>query len=147
MGHTERRVVAAGALAWIGSVGDPIDNAVAESTIGFPKRNSFDGAAPGTIDDVDLATLEYVDWLTTDASTANSASSHRPRPKRCTTVTSWSRRDPQLHNEASIKTKPTHRHVAPTLDGDVCPPEPVLDKVVQTLRVWRDSCDDDARWG
>lgn len=53
-----------GAAPSIGSVGDPIDNAVAESTIGLYKTELIRRRGPWrTIDDVELATLEYVDWF------------------------------------------------------------------------------------
>lgn len=53
-----------GAVPSIGSVGDPIDNAIAESTIGLYKTELIRRRAPWrTVDDVELATLEYVDWF------------------------------------------------------------------------------------
>ena len=53
-----------GAAPSIGSIGDPIDNAVAESTIGLYKNELIRRRGPWrTIDDVEYATLEYVDWF------------------------------------------------------------------------------------
>ena len=53
-----------GAAPSIGSVGDPIDNAIAESTIGLFKNELIRRRGPWrTIDDVEYATLEYVDWF------------------------------------------------------------------------------------
>jgi transposase InsO family protein len=48
----------------VGSVGDPIDNAVAESTIGLYKTELIRRqGAWRSIDEVELATLEYIDWF------------------------------------------------------------------------------------
>ncbi len=53
-----------GAVPSVGSVGDPIDNAVCESTIGLFKTELIRKKGPWkTIDDVELAALEYVDWF------------------------------------------------------------------------------------
>src|SRR4051794_41899876 len=57
-----------GIAASIGSVGDAYDNALAESTIGLFKtevigRDSpFRGHPPKTVDDIEDATMEWVDW-------------------------------------------------------------------------------------
>jgi len=57
-----------GIAASIGSVGDAYDNALAESTIGLFKtevigRNSPFRAHPArTIDDIEYATMDWVDW-------------------------------------------------------------------------------------
>ena len=61
--YTER-LDAAGALRSVGSKGDSYDKAAAESLIGLykteliPRRDPWRG-----LDDVELATLEYVDWI------------------------------------------------------------------------------------
>ena len=61
--YTER-LDEVGAAPSIGSVGDPIDNAVAESSIGLFKTELIATRGPWrTIDDVELATLEYIDWF------------------------------------------------------------------------------------
>ena len=59
------RLAEAGAVASVGSRGDSYDNALAESTIGLykaelvqPRERSWRG-----IDDLELATLEYIDWF------------------------------------------------------------------------------------
>jgi putative transposase len=53
-----------GAAPSIGSVGDPIDNAVAESTIGLYKTELINPKRPWrTPDDVEFATFEYTDWF------------------------------------------------------------------------------------
>ena len=61
--YTER-LAEIGATPSIGSVGDPIDNAVAESTIGLYKTELIHPQRPWrTTDDVEFATFEYVDWF------------------------------------------------------------------------------------
>ena len=61
--YTER-LADIGAMPSVGSIGDPIDNAIAESTIGLYKTELIRRQSPWkTIDDVELATLEYVDWF------------------------------------------------------------------------------------
>lgn len=58
-----QRLIDAGADPSIGSVGDGYDNALAESTIGLYKTELINRHGPWkTIDQVELATLEWVDW-------------------------------------------------------------------------------------
>jgi putative transposase len=48
----------------VGSRGDSYDNALAESTIGLYKTELIRKRGPWrTIDDVELATLEWIDWF------------------------------------------------------------------------------------
>jgi putative transposase len=55
-------------LASIGSVGDACDNALAESTIGLfkteaiSKGNAFHAEPFKNIDDIEYATMSWVDW-------------------------------------------------------------------------------------
>lgn len=50
-------------LAWIGSVGDSYDNALAESVIGLYKTELVRRQGPWRgLDDPEIATLEWVDW-------------------------------------------------------------------------------------
>lgn len=57
------RLIEAGADPSIGSVGDAYDNALAESTIGLYKTELINRRGPWkTLDEVELATLEWVDW-------------------------------------------------------------------------------------
>ena len=61
--YTER-LAEIGAAPSIGSVGDPIDNAVAESTIGLFKTELINPQHPWrTVDEVEFATFEYIDWF------------------------------------------------------------------------------------
>jgi putative transposase len=58
-----QRLIDAGADPSIGSVGDGYDNALAETTIGLYKTELINRQGPWkTIDQVELATLEWVDW-------------------------------------------------------------------------------------
>jgi putative transposase len=58
---TER--LAAGAAASVGTVGDALDNALAETQIGLFKTELIRRRGPWkNVDDVELATLEWVDW-------------------------------------------------------------------------------------
>lgn len=60
--YTER-LAAAGAAPSVGSVGDAYDNAAAESTIGLFKTELIEPRGPWrTVEQVEIATLEYVDW-------------------------------------------------------------------------------------
>jgi putative transposase len=53
----------AGADPSIGSLGEGYDNALAETTIGLYKTELINRRGPWkTIDQVELATLEWVDW-------------------------------------------------------------------------------------
>ena len=64
-------LVLEGIAASIGSVGDAYDNALAESTIGLYKTEAVGRNSPfltgplRTIDDVEYATMEWVDWYNT----------------------------------------------------------------------------------
>jgi putative transposase len=57
------RLVEAGVDASVGSIGDAFDNALAETTIGLFKTEKIHREGPWrTMADVELATLEWVDW-------------------------------------------------------------------------------------
>jgi putative transposase len=57
------RLLDAGVDASVGSVGDAYDNALAETTIGLFKTELIHRRGPWrTRDQIELATLEYVDW-------------------------------------------------------------------------------------
>ena len=59
-------LLAAGIDASIGSVGDALDNALMESTIGLYKTELIKRRGPWkTLADVELATAEWVDWYNT----------------------------------------------------------------------------------
>jgi putative transposase len=57
------RLVDAGAKCSVGTTGDSYDNALAESVIGLYKAELIRKRGPWkTIDDIEIATLEWVDW-------------------------------------------------------------------------------------
>jgi putative transposase len=57
------RLIDAGVDPSVGSVGDAFDNALAETTIGLFKAEKINRRGPWkTLADVELATLEWVDW-------------------------------------------------------------------------------------
>jgi putative transposase len=57
------RLALAGAAPSVGTVGDALDNALAESEIGLYKTELIRRRGPWKgLDDVELATLEWVDW-------------------------------------------------------------------------------------
>src|SRR5512138_955723 len=61
--YTER-LAEAGAVASVGSKGDSYDNALAETINGLYKTELIRQRGPWrTVDDVELATLEWVDWF------------------------------------------------------------------------------------
>jgi hypothetical protein len=61
--YTER-LAEIGAAPSVGTVGDSYDNSLAESTIGLFKTELIRRHGPWrTVDEVDLATLAYVDWF------------------------------------------------------------------------------------
>jgi putative transposase len=58
------RLLDAGALASIGTVGDSFDNAMAESVIGLYKNECVKIDGPFmTVDELELATLSWVHWF------------------------------------------------------------------------------------
>jgi putative transposase len=63
--YTER-LAAEGAVASVGSRGDSYDNAMAETVIGLYKSELITTHGPWrTVEDVELATLAWVDWWNT----------------------------------------------------------------------------------
>jgi putative transposase len=58
------RLADIGAIGSVGSVGEPCDNATAESQIGLFKTELIPRRGPWRgLDQVELATLEWVDWF------------------------------------------------------------------------------------
>ena len=60
--YTER-LEDAGIEPSVGSVGDSYDNALAESTIGLYKSELIDRQSWRSTEEVEIATLEYIDWF------------------------------------------------------------------------------------
>jgi putative transposase len=72
-----RRLIDEGVDPSVGSVGDGYDNALAETTIGLFKTEKIDREGPWkTLAEVELATLEWVDWYNTER--LHSACDRRP---------------------------------------------------------------------
>ncbi len=62
--HYSERLAEAGAIASVGTIGDSYDNALAETIIGLYKTEVINRRGPWrTFDDVEYATLEWVDWF------------------------------------------------------------------------------------
>src|SRR5690606_22519397 len=78
-----------GATPTTGSVGDSYDNALAEAVNGLYKTELIRRKGPWrTVEQVELATLEYVWCGTTLVSTASSITARRSRSRRRTTLAS-----------------------------------------------------------
>jgi putative transposase len=97
------RLAALGMRASIGTVGDAYDNALAESTIGLFKTELIRRRGPWrTLDDVEIATLEWVDWFNNtrlhselgDIPPAEHEASHY---RQITASTTLETREPSLH--------------------------------------------------
>jgi putative transposase len=77
----------AGAVTSVGSRGDSFDNALAETIIGLYKTELIRRRGPWKgIDEVEYATLEWVDWFITDACWNPSAISHQQNSRTPTAV-------------------------------------------------------------
>jgi putative transposase len=81
-----QRLADAGAVASIGSVGDSYDNAQAESLIGLYKLECVrrDGPWRG-VDDLELATLNWIHWFNHQRLHSKSAISRQPSTRLSTT--------------------------------------------------------------
>lgn len=83
------RLDAAGAVRSVGSKGDSYDNAAAESLIGLYKTELIRRRGPWRgLDDVELATLEYVDWFNHRRLHGACGDIHRSSSRTSTTVRS-----------------------------------------------------------
>ncbi|MDF9876878.1 putative transposase [Cellulosimicrobium cellulans] len=97
------RLAALGMRASIGTVADAYDNALAESTIGLYKTELIRRRGPWrTLDDVEIATLEWVDWfnnrrLHTELGDIPPAEHEATYYRQITTSTTLETREPSLH--------------------------------------------------
>ncbi len=58
-----QRLADAGSVAWVGSVGDSYDNAMAEAFNSLFKAELVRNKGPWRgLDDLEIATVEYIDW-------------------------------------------------------------------------------------
>ncbi len=89
--YTER-LAEADAVASVGSRGDSYDNAFAETIIGLFKTELVRRRGPWKgIDEVEYATLEWVDWFNCGGFSNRSATSRRRSSRPPTTERRWSR--------------------------------------------------------
>jgi transposase InsO family protein len=80
--RSTERLAEAGAVTSVGSRGGSYDNALAETIIGLYKTELIRRCRPWKgIDQVEYATLEWVDWFTTGGSWSPSATSRRQSSK------------------------------------------------------------------
>ncbi|MFY1691088.1 integrase core domain-containing protein [Plantactinospora sp. WMMB782] len=102
----------AGIDASIGSVGDALDNALMESSIGLYKTELIEPRGPWrSLAQVELATAEWSTGTTTSACTPPSGTSHRPNTNRRSTLNPSPAR--WLEPTAEVSTEPGTVH--PTL--------------------------------
>jgi transposase InsO family protein len=81
------RLAAAGAQPSVGTVGDAYENALAGSVIGLYKTGLIKPKGPWrTADQVELATLDYVDWFNHRRLFGPAGTFHPPNSKPPTTV-------------------------------------------------------------
>src|SRR5213079_2850930 len=87
------RLAAAGIEPSVGSTGDSYDNALAESVIGLYKTEVIRRQGPWRgVDDVEFATLAWVDWFNTRRLLAPISTCRRPSSRTPTTASSTVRR-------------------------------------------------------
>ncbi|MBU8820794.1 integrase core domain-containing protein [Mycolicibacterium goodii] len=78
----------AGVRRSMGATGNSYDNSLAETINGLHKTELIKAQGPWrTVDQVEVATLEWVDWFTTADSVSTAGTCHPPSARRCTTVT------------------------------------------------------------
>ena len=102
-------LVLKGIAASIGSIGDAYDNALAETTIGLYKTEAVGRNSPfltgplKTIDDVEYATMEWVDWYNARRLTACWITSRRTSTRAPITLNPRRPSRRRLNNEAGIQ--------------------------------------------
>ena len=102
--YTER-LAEAGIETSVGSRGDSYDNALAESVIGLYKAEVIRHEGPWKgLEDVEFATLEWVDWFNNRGCLSPSATSRRRSPRKRTMLTPlpWKKRR-NSNNRASTE--------------------------------------------
>ena len=127
--YTER-LAEIGARPSIGSIGDSYDNSLAESVNGLYKTELIRRQGPWrNVEHVELATLAWVEWFNTGASTVSSATSHPPSSSTTTTLEPGPNSKHQLLPGPDAKDRPVHGALAGFPRGFIegCPlpfPEP-----------------------
>jgi putative transposase len=96
------RLAAVGVSPSIGSVGDAYDNALAESVIGLFKTELINPNRPWkTVDQVETATLRYVDWFNNRRLYEGTATYHPSNSNRPTTVNTGPQPETGFHQTES----------------------------------------------
>ncbi|MCU1368083.1 MAG: hypothetical protein JWN39_3722, partial [Ilumatobacteraceae bacterium] len=118
------RLAELGALPSIGTVADSYDNALAETVNGLYKTELIRRQGPWrTVDDVELATLQWVHWFNTNASTPPSATSRPPSSRPPNTLkprpANWLKpNSPNLHQTQGLAIRlHRSRRETPSLSG------------------------------
>ena len=98
--YTER-LVEAGVEPSVGSIGDSYDNALAETINGLYKAEIIHRRGPWrSLEAVEFATLEWVDWFNNRRLLSPSATSRRPKPRNaitpCWNTLPWRRDSNQM---------------------------------------------------
>ena len=111
--YTER-LEEAGIETSVGSRGDAYDNAMAESVIGLYKAEVIRHEGPWKgLDEVEFATLEWVDWFNNAGCLSPSATSHRQSSSRRTMLTLLPRKKRRDSNKrASTEPGAVHSSLA-----------------------------------
>ncbi len=99
------RLATAGAQPPAGTAGDAYDNALAESVIGLYKTELIKPRGPWrTAEQVELATLDYVDWYNQRRLSEACGTFHPPNSKPPTTVRTTASPRP-ANNKPSLRTR------------------------------------------
>ena len=97
------RLEAAGIKPSTGAVGSSYDNALAESVNGLYKTELIKPQRPRKgLDDLEIATAEWVDWFNHRRPTSTATTSPRSKPSRRTTLTTR----PQHRLESQTRRSP-----------------------------------------
>ena len=116
------RLAAAGVSGSVGTVGDAYDNALAESVIGLFKTELIKPRGPRhTAEQVEIATLEYVDWFNHRRLYEAAGTSRPPNSRPPTTVRTPPSPRPATHQtespETPVRFKPKSHNVADPADA------------------------------
>jgi putative transposase len=101
----------AGLIPSVGTVGDALDNALAETTIGLYKTECVREGSPfrtgplRTLADLEDVTSAWVPWYNASRLMHRWAVSHRQKPKPRTTLNNRSGTTPITRNEVYMKTR------------------------------------------
>jgi hypothetical protein len=118
--HFTETLMLAGLKPSVGSVGDALDNALCETTIGLYKTECIRDGSPfrtgpiRTLADLEDITTAWVHWLTSAGSCTASTGDRPPKPTPITTLTSSSDSStPITHSEVWFKPRTLHQPSRP----------------------------------